>query len=121
MITDRLEGLPEHVHQGTPFNRLQEAIRNLEYAEQAERPADKIAFLRRAEESLLFARRSAESVSAAWSTYNARAYAICGLIHEGQVMTLDTEVSEDGLREAMTTAAEFHEETADQLRRWLTT
>lgn len=87
-----MEPLPEFVHQGTGTHHLQAAIDSLRHAEEAASPRDKVQYLRRADEHILFARRHAESIAAYWRTYNERARAIGAFIHEDDVVTLDSEV-----------------------------
>ena len=92
MTEKPMEALPEHVHQGIPTNRLTAAIASLQHADGAEKIKDKIEYLRRANESIMYARRSAESVAAFWCQYNERAREIGAFIHEDEVVTLDSEV-----------------------------
>lgn len=85
-----MEALPEYVYQGIPTNRLAAAIASLQHAETAARIKDKLAYLRRANESIMYARRSAQSVAASWREYNRRARELGAFIHEDEVVTLDS-------------------------------
>ncbi|OYO16619.1 hypothetical protein CGZ93_17825 [Enemella dayhoffiae] len=67
------EPLPEYVHQTLPIARLKKAIEQIEMAERQDDPQVKLELLRAADDSCMYARRSAESLMAMWRGLNERA------------------------------------------------
>lgn len=76
-----IERLPESAGRMTLW-RLQAAVDALKYAEEAESPKDKMLLLKRADEHMLFARRSAEALVAQWRELNQRAEALGAWIED---------------------------------------